>query len=88
ALGASRGIVFGLVLRQIVVLLCGGLAAGFLLSFASLHSAKSLLYGLSPYDPVNMIAAAALLVVVCIASGMKPAWSAVQIHPMDALRVE
>ena len=88
ALGASRSTVLRLVLAQMGVLLASGILAGVLLSFVSLHSARSLLYGLSPYDPATMIAAAALLVAVSIASGLRPAWRAAQINPTDALRVE
>jgi ABC-type antimicrobial peptide transport system permease subunit len=49
---------------------------------------SSLLFGLSPYDPATMLGAAFVLVVVSIVAGLKPAWRAAHVDPMEALRVE
>ncbi|HKW19649.1 MAG TPA: ABC transporter permease [Terriglobales bacterium] len=88
ALGASRRSVLWLVLREILILVCLGLTAGLLLSLAGLHAVSSLLFGLSPYDPVNILAAATLLVIACVASGLRPARRAAKVDPMVALRYE
>ncbi len=88
ALGASRNSVLWLVLRRILVLIGTGIAAGLLLSFLAGRTVTSLLFGLSPYDPANMLGAAIVLLLVSVAAGLKPAWRAAHVNPTDALRVE
>jgi len=88
ALGASRGAVLWLVLNNLLVLVGAGLFAGLALSVVSVHAVSSLLFGLSPYDPATMLGAAFVLVVVSIVAGLKPAWRAAHVDPMEALRVE
>jgi len=88
ALGASRAGVLWLLLRQILVLVGTGLLAGLLLSFASVPTVSSLLFGLSPYDPATLAAATVLLLLVSIAAGLKPALRAAKVEPVVALRYE
>lgn len=88
ALGASRTEVIWLVLHQILLLIGAGLVAGWVLSFASVHTLSSLLFGLSPYDPGTMFVAGAVLMIVGVAAGFKPAWRAAHVDPAEALRVE
>jgi predicted permease len=88
ALGASRGTVLWLVLKNALVLIGVGLIAGWVLSLLSVRAVGSLLFGLSPYDPATMLGAAFVLVVVSIVAGLKPAWRAAHVDPMEALRVE
>ena len=88
AVGASRGAVLWLVLHQTLLLIGAGLVAGLLLSVLSVHTISSLLFGLSPYDPATMLAATAVLTIVAVAAGLKPAWRAAHINPIEALRVE
>ena len=88
ALGATRGSVLWLVLRQSIALAGVGIAAGLLLSVLMARSVSSLLFGLSPYDPATMFYAAAVLLAVSLASGLKPAWRAAGVDPMVALRYE
>jgi len=47
-----------------------------------------MLFGLSPHDPLTLAAAAMLLLLVSVASGLLPAWRAAQVDPMAALRHE
>jgi ABC-type lipoprotein release transport system permease subunit len=47
-----------------------------------------LLFGLSSYDPITTIVAAAVLAIVSIAAGLKPAWHAAHVSPTEALRME
>ena len=89
ALGARRGDVVRLVLRQSLLLggagVVLGLAAGSFLSRAFL---KSLLYGVSATDPLTYAAmAAVLLAATLLASGL-PARRATRVDPMSALRSE
>jgi predicted permease len=88
ALGASRGGVLWLVMRQSAALAGAGIAVGLLLSFLSARTVSSLLFGLSPYDPATMFAAATVLLAVSLASGLRPAWRAARVDPMVALRYE
>jgi predicted lysophospholipase L1 biosynthesis ABC-type transport system permease subunit len=88
ALGANRGRVIGLVLREAILLLAGGLTIG--LSFAAWagQAAASLIYGLKPRDPMILGSAVLLLAVVSLAASYGPAWRASRLQPMDALREE
>ncbi|MGD0570591.1 MAG: ABC transporter permease [Candidatus Sulfotelmatobacter sp.] len=88
AVGASRTAVLWLVLRQTLLVIGAGVAAGLLLSFLAGRAITSLLFGLSPYDPVTVTGAAAMLLLVSVGSGLKPAWRAAHVNPTEALRVE
>jgi predicted permease len=88
ALGAPRGAVLWLVMRHVLVSVCAGLFAGYAIALLSVHALRSLLFGLSPYDPATMASAAGVLVTVAVAAGLKPAWKASRIDPMVALRYE
>jgi predicted permease len=88
ALGASRTDILWLVLKQVLVVIAIGLIAGLVLSLLSVRAVCSLLFGLSPYDPATMLGAMGVLVVVSLASGLKPAWRAAQVNPNQALRFE
>jgi ABC-type antimicrobial peptide transport system permease subunit len=88
ALGASRGAVLRLVLNNVLALVGAGLLAGLALSVVGVHAVRSLLFGLSPYDPATMLGAAAVLVIVSVVAGLRPAWRAGHVDPTEALRVE
>src|SRR5207248_7024060 len=88
ALGASRRAVLRLVMKHVLLLVAVGVAAGLALSILSVRAVSSLLFGLSPYDLRTMFGAAVVLIVVSIAAGLKPAWRAAHVDPMEALRVE
>jgi predicted permease len=88
ALGASRRAVLRLVMKHVLLLVAVGIAAGLALSLLSVRAISSLLFGLSPYDLRTMFGAAGVLIVVSIAAGLKPAWRAAHVDPMEALRVE
>jgi predicted lysophospholipase L1 biosynthesis ABC-type transport system permease subunit len=88
ALGASRGEVCGLLLREVAVILAIGLALGGAATMALGQSVKALLFGLTPHDPVMLIFAAALLSAVALTAGYLPARSAARLDPMNALRQE
>jgi len=88
ALGADRGRVLRLVLREAGTLLAIGVAAGTAISLAATRAAASLLYGLKPYDPFTLAMAAVSLAVIALAASYLPAFRATQIHPTEALREE
>lgn len=88
ALGADRGNVLALVMREAATLLAIGLVIGTGLSLASTRAAASLLFGLKPHDPVTMALAAVSLAAVAAAASYLPAFRAARIHPTEALREE
>jgi len=88
ALGASRGNVLTLVLREAAVLLGAGLVIGIGLALVVGRLASSLLFGLKPSDPVTIGASVAGLAVVAIAASLLPALRAARVEPMVALREE
>jgi len=88
ALGASRGQVIGLVLKEAVLLLAIGLTVGAALAAWAGQAAASLVYGLKPQDPLTLGAAVALLAMVALFASYGPARRASRLQPMDALRDE
>jgi ABC-type antimicrobial peptide transport system permease subunit len=88
ALGADRGRVIRLVLREAVLLLAVGLAVGAGIALWAGRAASTMLFGLKPYDPVIMIAAATLLAGISLAASYAPARRAAMLDPMNALRDE
>jgi ABC-type antimicrobial peptide transport system permease subunit len=88
ALGAGRTQVVGLVLREAVLLLSVGLAAGIVIALAGGRAASSLLFGLPPYDPVSIAGATVLLALIALVASYAPARRAAALDPMAALREE
>jgi predicted permease len=88
ALGATRQDVIGIVLRQTLFLLALGLGIGMLLAVAATSSARALLFGLGPSDPLSLIAASFFLASVALAASYWPAYRATRVDPMKALRYE
>ncbi len=88
ALGASRGRVIGLVLKEAVLLLAIGLALGAALAAWAGQAAASLVYGMKPNDPWTLGGAVALLALVALFASYGPAWKASRLQPMEALRDE
>ena len=87
-LGASRGEITGMVIREAAILLAVGLGVGVLLALAGARAASSLLFGLKPYDPATLAIAAALLALVALGASYLPARRATKVNPMVALRYE
>lgn len=88
ALGASRSDVLSMILREAAVLLVVGVAAGLALALATGRLARSLLFGISPYEPVALAAATAVLVAMGLIASYWPARAATRIDPTAALRAE
>ncbi len=88
ALGASRMQVLAMVLRESLWVLIAGLAVGIPLTYFASRQLKSMLYQLSPFDPVSFVLAIAAMLLVSAAAGFVPARRAASIEPMQALRSE
>jgi len=88
ALGAQSRMLLWLVLRESLVLLAIGLAIGVPISLGSTRVLKSLLYDLSPLDPMAISTAIVAVVVMTMAAAWLPARRATRINPIQALRAE
>jgi predicted permease len=88
ALGAGRTRVARLILREIVVLLVVGLVLGGALAIAMASGASSLLFGLSPRDPMTLVEAAGALAVIGLVASSLPALRASRVDATAALRSE
>jgi predicted permease len=88
ALGAHRGAIVWMVLRDVFVLAAVGLAIGVPTALSMSKFIESLLFGMKPNDPLALTAAVATLVSAAIVAGYLPARNASRIDPMVALRHE
>ena len=88
ALGASHGNILRLVVGHGLLLAGIGIGAGLALSAAGMPLARSLLYKVSPFDPVTFSAVAAFLVLIAFLASYVPARRATRVHPVGALRGE
>lgn len=88
ALGARRANIYRLVLREGLIPVLIGAAAGIAVSFASARVVGSLLFEVSPHSPGIVIAAIFVLAAVGTAACLLPARRAAAVDPMQALRSE
>jgi ABC-type antimicrobial peptide transport system permease subunit len=88
ALGAERGDVLWLVLRQAMVLVAIGMVIGVPVTLALARLVSSLLFGLKADDPVALALAGVTLGVVAAVASYLPARRASRLDPMTALRYE
>jgi len=92
ALGAERGDVLRMVLRDAIAITLVGLAIGIPVALATAKAASAtlddLLYGVHPTDPTSFVLAVATLLGVAAFAGYVPALRAARTDPMIALRCE
>jgi ABC-type antimicrobial peptide transport system permease subunit len=88
ALGADRGRVIRMVLGGALRLILWGVFLGLPLALAAGRFLGNQLYGLSPYQPALLLAAAVGLGAPALAASIVPALRASSISPLEALRVE
>jgi predicted permease len=88
ALGAQRGGVVRMVLREVLVLVAGGLAIGMAAALGTSRFVASFLYGMKANDPLTLTLAVMTLLSTALVAGYAPARRASRIDPMIALRQE
>ena len=87
ALGARRGDVVALVVRQGAGLVAAGTLLGLLASTVSVRLLESFLFGVATDDPLVFVAAPLVLALVALVACWLPAYRAARIDPMNALRI-
>jgi ABC-type antimicrobial peptide transport system permease subunit len=65
-----------------------GVAVGVVAAMVATQLVKSLLFGVTPHDPLTLVAAPALLVALAVIASVVPATRAARVDPMVALRAE
>jgi predicted permease len=88
ALGAERGAMLWMVLRQCLMLAAVGTAVGIACAYSMGRLAANLVYQVSSADPIALAAAAATMLAVGLCAGLLPAWRASRVDPLVALRSE
>jgi predicted permease len=88
ALGSPRSNVSWLVMREIFLLVAAGIVIGIPVTFVGDRLVGSMLFGIKGADPMSLIAAVLLLLVIATAAGYLPARKASRVDPMEALRYE
>jgi predicted permease len=88
ALGAQRAGVVRMVLREVFVLVAGGLGIGMATALATSRFVASFLYGMTANDPLTLALAVMTLLSTALVAAYTPARKASRIDPMIALRQE
>jgi predicted permease len=88
ALGAARADVLGLVLKQGCAIAGIGMLIGLAGAAAVSRSLTTLLFGLTPLDPITFVGVSALLAAVALVACYMPARRAMRVDPIVALRTE
>jgi putative ABC transport system permease protein len=86
ALGASAGGIVRLVLRQGMTLTLTGIVIGVIGALALARVTQSLLFGVSPTDPVTYLSVGAVIFAVALLACMVPAQRAMHVDPLVAIR--
>lgn len=88
ALGATRGQIAAMVLRETLLLVFTGLVVGIPLAIGASRLITNQLYGLKPDDPVTILIASLVMTSIAVLAGYLPARRASRVDPMVALRCE
>lgn len=88
ALGARRGSILWLVMRDVLLVLAAGVTVGLAAALAAGRVLQQLLFGLEPHDPATIGMAIALLSAMAALAGYVPARRATRVDPIIALRSE
>jgi predicted permease len=88
ALGAGRGRVIQMILRETGVMIAIGVMAGVAFTAIGVQLVKSRLYGLGVLDPLAVTSAIVILTLVALIAGYIPAARAARVNPTQALRHE
>ena len=88
ALGASARDILDLVVRDRMLVVGTGVAAGVVSALALGRFVAPLLFGVTASDPSTLLGGAAVLTAIAIAASLLPAWRAARIDPATALRAD
>jgi len=88
ALGAQKSELRWLFVRSALVLTCAGLVIGFCAAAAVAQLMRTLLFGISPLDPLSFAMVALILVAAAALASLLPASRVFAIDPVDVLKVE
>jgi ABC-type antimicrobial peptide transport system permease subunit len=88
AVGAQTGDVVGLVLRRGMVLVGAGAAIGILGGGIASLALRSMLFAVSPADPMTLAGSTLVLLAVAVAASLLPALRAAKVDPLESLRAE
>jgi putative ABC transport system permease protein len=88
ALGAKQSQIRGMVIREALTLTGGGIAAGMIPALLVSRAIASLLFGLTPNDPVTIWGVVIIMVLTGLAAAYFPSRRAAQLDPAVALRNE
>ncbi|HWA93814.1 MAG TPA: ABC transporter permease [Terracidiphilus sp.] len=88
ALGAQRGAVYGLVMRQAARLTAVGLLAGLVCAIGASTLIRNLLFGVEAWDVPTLASVVVILGIASITASFVPASKAATVNPTDALRAE
>lgn len=88
ALGAGKGRVIQMILRETGIMIVFGVVAGVIFTAVGVQLIKSTLFGLGVLDPLTVLSAVAILTAVALIAGYIPASRAARVNPTQALRHE
>ena len=88
ALGAQRGNILAMVLRQGMTPVAVGVGIGLLASYWLTRLLKSFLFEVTPIDPATFVVVSVVLSAVALLACYIPARQATKVNPMEALRYE
>ena len=88
AVGARRSDIRAMVLRETVWLLVAGVILGVFAATLATRNLQSVLFGLTPTDPLTIAAVVAVVISVAAVAGWLPTRRASNVNPLTALRYE
>jgi putative ABC transport system permease protein len=88
ALGAQRGMVLRMILKEALGLVAAGVLLGAVALFFAVRFIQNMLFGVSAFDPASLAVTMLLLAIVALAAALPPALRAASVDPMVALRAE
>jgi ABC-type antimicrobial peptide transport system permease subunit len=88
AFGAEKKLILRMILVHAAKLACWGIVLGLGLSVVLTRLITSMLVGVRAVDPVSLLLAMVLLLLMAAIAALAPAWHAAQVEPMVALRAE
>jgi ABC-type antimicrobial peptide transport system permease subunit len=88
ALGAQRGAVLGMIMREGSIMLVCGVVLGLLLAMAGAKILSGILYQVGTFDPVAFTTAPIVLATAALVATWLPAHRATRVNPLQALRTE